>query len=398
VFNPRQQDVIASLHAGLAAALEQQQLDPAFLGVARAFQGLDVPVDRLHAPLSRLSGLRHPEYGAILFRWERREGVDVELVPHGDVSQLTDLKALAEAMREMGSPYHVLVEGRDRIRHRLAEIEPELSVLQVFKADGFTDYLAFVLPMPTGDRQLMSIATRAPGGFEPDIEDVVTAMRPLIAMVISGVLLSSVARSVARVYVGSRAGNRVLAGEIVRGHQTEIDAGVMFCDMRGFTALSERLGTAEIISVMNAIFERVGTAVAPRGGEILKFIGDAMLIIFPREGDDAPVARAMVEAAREALDAVDLYAEESALPVALGFGLHIGDVHYGNIGTRKRLDFTVMGPTVNLASRLESQCKNLGAKLVASARVAQSTGGLVDLGQVRLKGVSAPVGVFGMPA
>ena len=208
---------------------------------------------------------------------------------------------------------------------------------------------------------------------------------------------TSQANEIAMSYVGRRTGPKVLEGQIARGSCEEIRAGVMFCDVRGFTALSYEMG-AEIIPIMNQVFEAIGEEAEQRGGEILKFIGDAMLVIFPvEECGAAAVAQAMVDTVRQSRVRVGRVAEATQRPVSVGFGCHIGDVIYGNIGTPKRVDFTVMGPAVNLASRLESLSKPMGASGVFSCTVQEHCPELEEGGEKPLKGIENLVPVWFLP-
>ena len=177
----------------------------------------------------------------------------------------------------------------------------------------------------------------------------------------------------------------------------EIEAGIMFCDVRGFTALTQEVG-AQIIPIMNEIFGVIGEEAERRGGEILKFIGDAMLLIFPKETcSAADVAQAMVETVRAARVRVAEVAATTERAVSVGFGCHLGEVIYGNIGTARRIDFTVMGAAVNLASRLESLCKPIGASGVFSEAVQEHCPDLEPAGEHALKGIADPVPVWILP-
>ena len=152
----------------------------------------------------------------------------------------------------------------------------------------------------------------------------------------------------------------------------------------------EALPNLSVVRVVNHVFAVVGEAAESRGGEILKFIGDAMLVIFPVSDSRTDVARAMVETARESLAGV----EALDCDIHIGFGGHIGEVVQSNIGTPNRLDFTVMGSAVNLASRLESLCKTLNADAVFSDTVALEGRGLGPAGPQSVKGVAEPVETF----
>ena len=167
-----------------------------------------------------------------------------------------------------------------------------------------------------------------------------------------------------------------------------------------FTAMSEKLGAEGVVKVMNDVFQIIEDEVLPRHGEILKFIGDALLVIFPRCTDvsDDQVSENMIQSALQSVLKVEALGRQLGIPLSVGFGCHLGTVLYGNIGTESRLDFTVMGPAVNLTSRLESMCKSLGAQLTVSREVAQSySEHLQSFGLHSVKGVAEPVEIWGVP-
>ena len=212
-----------------------------------------------------------------------------------------------------------------------------------------------------------------------------------------GAYRTSQAHKIATTYVGPTTGPRVLDGQIVRGSSESIEAGIMFCDVRGFTALSREVGT-DIIQIMNRLFEVIGDEAHQRGGEILKFIGDAMLLIFPlAERHHEDVARMLIGTVQAANQRVAAVAKETGHDLGVGFGCHIGEVIYGNVGTPERLDFTVMGPAVNLASRLESCCKQLGTHAVFSSVIQQVAPQLQSAGEQNLKGIDGPTSVWVLP-
>ena len=192
----------------------------------------------------------------------------------------------------------------------------------------------------------------------------------------------------------------MVEGEFRRGGGELIEAAIWFCDLRGFTAMSDHSAPREVVETLDAYFDRVAGAVMEQGGEVLKFVGDAVLAIFPIDGDAARATGAALEAAERALAALGALNEERTAqgrsPLAIGIALHIGAVMYGNIGARNRLDFTVISAAVNEACRLEGLCKPLGTPLamseafVAAARLERT----LDLGTHALAGVDAPVRVL----
>jgi adenylate cyclase len=206
------------------------------------------------------------------------------------------------------------------------------------------------------------------------------------------------------VYLGPEAGSRVLAGSVRRGDGKTIAAAIWLCDMRGFTRISETLPADEVIQLLNDYFETMAGPVTDHGGEVLKFIGDAMLAIFPIADDldrdrACRIALVAAEEALARLDAVNAARCERGQPeIGVGLGLHTGAVMYGNIGAPERLDFTVIGPAVNLTARIEDLCRPLGRRLLASERFASPCGSeLVSLGFHRLRGLAEPQEIFGLP-
>jgi adenylate cyclase len=198
------------------------------------------------------------------------------------------------------------------------------------------------------------------------------------------------------VYLGDNAAARVSEGAFVRGTGVPIEAALWFCDMRGFTALADRRPAADVVRVLDRFFEAVAGSIAPHGGEVLKFIGDAVLAIFP-VGDDGPrgaCVRALA-AAHEAVAGVASLAAEPDMPeLGLGVALHLGEAMYGNIGASGRLDFTVIGAAVNEVCRVESLCRSLGPILLTKDFAEHCHDEVVPRGVHALKGVSTPRELF----
>jgi adenylate cyclase len=202
-------------------------------------------------------------------------------------------------------------------------------------------------------------------------------------------------------YLGANAARRVLTGAFKRGHGEILNTVIWFCDLRGFTSLVDTRPMQEVIPVLNRYFETMAGPVEEAGGEILKFIGDAMLAIFPiDERGPAPRCTKALGAALAALDRVEDLGRDPEWPrLKTGVALHLGEVMYGNIGARSRLDFTVIGPSVNEASRVESLCKEVGVPLLVTGAFQRAApdAQLVSLGNHRLRGVAEEVELFTAP-
>lgn len=280
----------------------------------------------------------------------------------------------------------------------------EYPIYAELAARGLTDYVAMPLIMTDGRRHAWTLATDQPAGFSGEDLFRIDELLPVLAMAAEIRINRRTAKNILATYVGKDAGARVLAGEITRGSGGSIQAALWTCDMRGFTAISETWPRDDVIAWLNDYFDAMADPVEKRGGEILKFIGDAMLAIFRIEDRSTPQAalRRAVEAACEAVEnmhRLNAGRRERGLP-DLGFGiaLHVGEVMYGNIGSRTRLDFTVIGPAVNLVSRLEQLTRVLDREVLVSEAFAQVCDDdcMVSLGQHELRGVGRAVQVYAL--
>ncbi|HET7490676.1 MAG TPA: adenylate/guanylate cyclase domain-containing protein [Bradyrhizobium sp.] len=299
------------------------------------------------------------------------------------------------------SPIRIAYEGGGPFRCDLtaAPLQGEFAILADLRREGFTDYIVYSVPFADGSHKALSFATSRRGGFARNEIELFEAMIPAVAFNLEVQALRRTARTLLDTYVGQQSGGRVLEGQIKRGTGETIRAVIWLCDLRGFTALSETLPRDALIDLLNSYFGPMCDAVAAHGGEILKFIGDAMLAIFPIEGDVEKTCVAALSAAESAQSAV---ADENerrqavGLPqIDYGLALHLGDVMYGNIGSDTRLDFTVIGPAVNLTARIESLCRQLGRTLLLSSDFAGACRvAAKSLGRFPLKGVAVEQEIF----
>jgi adenylate cyclase len=333
---------------------------------------------------------KHPELVWHTVQWTEEEGV-----------RLIDRSRLSmEGPTFMRSPVPLLRNGSPPIRVRLEGEDLPFPICQEIKAQGGTDYFIQGLRYSTGDIGYISWATRAPEGFSDEALAALEELTPHLAQRIELASAYHATRALLEVYLGRNAAQRVAQGGFRRGSGELIDAAIWFCDLRDFTSLSEQSTPQAMVKTLDEYFDHVAGAVMARGGEVLKFIGDAILAIFP-VGEDAPRAcQQALMAAEEALAALQgLNAERRTrgeVPLSIGVALHVGQVMYGNIGARGRLDFTVISSSVNEACRLESLCKPLQVPLTLSEAFVQVARPemAVDLGQHALKGVRAPIRVF----
>ncbi|MGH6962118.1 MAG: adenylate/guanylate cyclase domain-containing protein [Dongiaceae bacterium] len=339
----------------------------------------------------------HPEVAAIGSQWRRGDAQATEM-PRGHGILREDIY--------LQSPIKLIHDGAPEVRWRADQPVPPASfpVVGELRAEGVTDYLMLPLRFGQGRVNAISVATDHPGGFSDAqvarFRDLVLLLAPVLEVKET----QRVAATLLGTYLGRDAGRRVLGGLIRRGDGVTIAAALWYCDLRGFTTLSEQLPRDAVITLLNDYFECIAAPVHHHGGEVLKFIGDAMLAIFPMDNDlDRDRAcLAALAAAEEALAELAALNEvrrgDGKAPLTVGIALHSGPVMYGNIGAPDRLDFTVIGPAVNLVTRLERLCSELGQSLLASARFASYCGSkLISLGRHPLRGIAAEEELFALP-
>jgi adenylate cyclase len=336
----------------------------------------------------------HPDIFGRNFVW--RPGAEIEV---GTV----DFHIL-DSPEFINSPLAILFREGKEVRCRLDDPESKrFPFLDDMRAEGVTDYIA--LPLLFIDRKVhaSSWTTKQPGGFS---EEQLNALRSVIAPLARYIEIISLTRTASLLldtYVGNRAGERILGGQIRRGHTDTMHAAIWLSDLRGFTALSDRLPAETVVDILNGYFDCQVSAIRTHGGEVLKFMGDGLLAVFPIDeyvGDIQQVCSDVLEAARESrasVEAMHYPIGEAVERFRFGVALHVGRILYGNIGGGNRLDFTCIGPAVNLAARLEKIAGRLNRTVVASAGFAGiCVGGWTDLGEFPIAGFSKAERVFGL--
>jgi len=259
------------------------------------------------------------------------------------------------------------------------------------------------VPFSDGRSYSCSWATDAPDGFSDEQILRITQLMPAFSLVLEILASRTIARNLMDTYLGHSAGVRVLDGEIYRGRNETIEAVIWISDLRGFTRMSDELDPPEILGILNDHFERVVGAIEDHGGEVLKFMGDSVLAIFPiaKPEDETRAAEAAIDAARDAVARVEAgnseRRETGLREIGFGVALHLGDVVYGNIGGSSRLDFTVIGPAVNHTARIEAICRTLDRTVLVSQEIAAvARTELTPLGSHALRGVREPHELFGL--
>ena len=387
--------------------------------ISRGLEGLEVEeqlsafAERIVAagfPMKRVSmgmATLHPQFGALTYLW--RPGA-------GRAENAPQQRAILLSDAFQRSPIkHLLETGGDRFHQRLDGGNPlPFPVLEEIRDEGMTDYAACLIRFGSaspGDGQLegvfFSCATDVAEGLDPDQIEQVLQLLPYLALAVKARLTYDVAKTVAQTYLGEDAGKRVLTGEIVRGSTRSIDAVIWFCDLRGFTSLAGRLDQAALIELLDAYLETMARPVKRHQGQILKFMGDGFLATFQlTDADRAEVSMQALSAARELRSEFARFnqaRDADGQPVlAFGLSLHIGEVFYGNIGADNRLDFTVVGPAVNLAARVQDLCRPLGQDVLVSSAfydtVGRSDVALEPVGSHTLRGVDEVQELFTLPA
>src|SRR3954454_2924826 len=336
----------------------------------------------------------HPEIYGRRFIW--KPGAEVEL---GTVEY-----KILDSPDFHSSPLIIVFQQGLEVRARTDDVRSKrFPIIDELRAEGVTDYIALPLPFVGGTVNASSWTTKQPGGFT---DEQLAALRSIVkplARVVDILSLNRMAASLLDTYVGNSAGERIMGGQIRRGHTETMNAAVWLSDLRGFTTLSDRLPAETVVDILNQYFDCQVAAIRSHGGEVLKYMGDGLLAVFPIDeyvGDEQQVCSKVLEAAQQSRASV----AELQYPIGetierfrFGVALHVGRILYGNIGGGNRLDFTCIGPAVNLAARLEKIASRLRRTVVASEGFAGiCRGGWSDLGEFPVAGFSKAARVYGL--
>ncbi len=324
--------------------------------------------------------------------WTRAAGTVVEGVSHERNALAFEESPFAYMMKTEQTSCYWLVDDPG-VR--------QFAVFEDVRREGGTDYLARLFSFDnTSAPDLrgigISFSTSRPEGFRPEEIARIDALLPLLGLAAYRMTLFDLTVAMLDTYVGLSAGRRVLSGEIRRGFGTTLTAALLFADLRGFTSLADTAGM-DLIGRLDQHLEAIAEPVAEQGGEVLKFMGDGVLAAFPisehRSREEA--CAAAIRAAQAALERNEAVNRRHEIPLDLDIALHCGDVFYGNIGAAGRLDFTVIGPAVNEASRMEALCSALDCAVILSESVASvSPVPVRSLGRHRLRGVATERELF----
>ncbi|TYO66052.1 adenylate/guanylate cyclase domain-containing protein [Bradyrhizobium hipponense] len=307
-----------------------------------------------------------------------------------------------ERSEYIGSPANEIHDGATELRENLEQdssLGRKHAIYDEMRAKGLTDYVAWPLYHTLGKRHIVTFATDRPGGFDDAHIAGLKRVLPVLALVSEIRVKNRLARTLLETYVGSHAGELILAGATRRGTGTTVRAAIMICDLRDFTKISDNWPRDDVIDLLNDYFDAMSEPIARHGGEILKFIGDGLLAIFPLSQPNAcaNLLHAVTEARRAMVALNERNSATSRAPLNYGIGVHVGDVMYGNIGSSTRLDFTVIGPAVNMASRLEALTKQLGKTVLLSrafAELVEREFELERVGEYEVRGFSEAIELF----
>ncbi|WP_426423735.1 adenylate/guanylate cyclase domain-containing protein [Bradyrhizobium genosp. A] len=391
---PRNDELI---HSGSDAVVDwltngtrgERFIDNIFAEMCNRLQEAGIPLKRstLHILI------QHPQWLGARFMWS--DGMREAEIARVDFD-------VRERSEYIGSSANEIQSGAAEVRENL-ERDPALgrkhALYDEMRAKGLTDYVAWPLYHTLGKQHLVTFATDRRGGFDDSHIAALKKLLPVLALVSEIRVKNRLARTLLETYVGAHAGELILAGATRRGTGTTVHAAIMICDLRDFTKISDNWPRDDVIDLLNDYFDAMSDPIARHGGEILKFIGDGLLAIFPldRPNACANLLRAVTEA-RQAMAALNKRNNGTGrAPLNYGIGVHVGDVMYGNIGSTTRLDFTVIGPAVNMASRLEALTKQIGKPVLLSRDFAELVTPEFELervGQHAVRGFSEPIELF----
>ncbi|MGR3637319.1 MAG: adenylate/guanylate cyclase domain-containing protein [Shimia sp.] len=303
----------------------------------------------------------------------------------------------------IGSAFEYILENQRPLHKSLRDLDPEtdhVSYLELAQAGG-TDYYATLLTYGDQSQHGCTFATQSPDGFSAKHLQMIEAAKPGLSAALEPVTMRKSSKSLLRTYLGDGPSEAVWSGTIQRGERTTLEAVVMFSDLRGFTALSDCSEESVVFDALEGYFDVVVQSVEEMGGDVLKFMGDGILSIFPirSAADRAHQCQQATRAAKGVLSGLATLnqrrAETGKPPLDIGIGINVGQVSYGNIGSPGRLDFTVLGKAVNVASRIEGLTKAIGQRVLATRSVAETTPELFTAcGSHEVRGLAESVDLF----
>jgi adenylate cyclase len=390
---------IAKLASWLAVAGLKGKMETALLeGFCSRVSAAGLPLARVILFIDTL----HPIHEGRAFRWER-DKPEATLTEYGRTAEGEALE------RWRTSPFfRMLTEGESLLRRRIpAEGDVEFPMFAEMREASITDFLAiinrFAEDGAIGEMDCVYSAwtTDRLEGFADEEIGALKRLAPFLGLAIKSASLARIAATLVETYLGRDAGRRVLRGRIERGVADRIKTVLWFSDLRNYTRISDTSPPEEIIPLLNDYAEAIVSSIHEHSGDVLKLIGDGVLAIFPAAERSRACAAALdaAGAAQEAVAALNARRFEKGLPATeMYLGLHLGEVFYGNIGSKDRLDFTVVGPAVNEVSRIAAMCRSVDQPILISAAFASSVAAnsraFASVGRFALRGVGKPQELF----
>ena len=364
------------------------------------------PLWRAHAAMETL----HPQWNGYGYTWRRDlNAIEPENYAHSDQNEQTWLMSPFYALMQRARAGEDTPEMRRRIE--TGPEERDFPILEELYTQGATDYLTQLFVYgEMGDRSqgsgiAYSFATDRTGGFSDDDTTLVQATLPALSLAMKAHAGHVIASGLLGTYLGEDVGRRIHTGSIMRGSVDNLRAVLWYADVRGFTPLSDSAPGPVVVELLNDVFEILTASLRERGGQVLKFIGDAMLATFAfDDADRAETCRRALDAAIEAMRNIEAMrcarVAAGGLVAPVDLALHLGNVLYGNVGAVDRLDFTVIGPAINEVARIEALCQPLGRAVLVSAEFVDgmrgADGRLKSLGRHALRGVKEPKEIFAL--
>ena len=372
----------------------QPDLGDMLTGLCEQLLAAGLPLIRVTSHVQVL----HSEHAGVTRVWRRNKRLEVLHFPHG----------ARENPRFLDSPLKVIYETGEWLELRIDPDTPAIyNIVPDLQEEGVRHYVIAPLHYSNGTDNSMSWSTDRPEGFKPEHMALLHAILPTLRTVLELRTLHRTLDEVVQIYAGRGPGTRILSGQVRRGEVTRIDSAMLFCDMRNFTTLSADLSAEDLVQVLNSLYDCIVPAVISRAGEILKFLGDGVLAIFPAGEEDETVSwekaahyscAAALEASHaigEALTRHNAERTDGSPEIEVATGLHYGRAAYGNVGSGTRLDFTVIGRDVNLTSRISDLCALVEQPILMSEdfvdRVAKPA---QAVGSFELKGIAGWTTVF----
>jgi adenylate cyclase len=349
--------------------------------LGRRLRALGLPIDRLTLHLMTL----HPELIGRTLAWAPGDPIEIHDRDHG----ARQIFANSPLRKVMDSREPLVVGPGDGMHGRWQDID-------IFAGRGLVQLMIAPLCNADGPVSAAAFGTRRPGGFSPADIQALERILPALRNTCELRVMRQVELSLLDTYIGPLTARRILAGRIRQGEIESIEAALLLCDLRGFTEISNRLPSSSVLELLNAYFDKVIPPITREGGEVLKFMGDAVLAFFPGYDAARSSASALV-AARDILREINQF-QFGEVALNVGIALHHGEVSYGNIGSGRRLDFTLIGRDVNFVSRLQTACGDLRVPLLMSDRFRkEARADAVSAGWHALKGFPKKVELFCLP-